>query len=123
MRLSVSIAETVGQAELRGLATAQSQEEVQREFMSAAEEIAAAMRKIPFTEYYKITDVGLRDNGAIICIWIRAEYDRGKGPMTSDMWICPVSDRTFKFTTSYSKPREALYAATIQHSWRSLLPI
>ena len=67
MRLSVRMAATVGQAELREAATAQLQEEVEREIMSAAEETAVAMRKIPSTAYYNITGVGLRDNGTIVC--------------------------------------------------------
>ena len=120
MRLSVRMATTAGQAELREIASTQPREAVERELMTAAEETTAAMRKIPSTIYYNVTDVGLRDNGAIICSWIRSEYDRGKNPTTSDMWICPVSDRTFKLTTSYSNAREALYAATVQHAWRSL---
>jgi len=118
IRLSVRAGATVSQSDLRG-ALSESQQ-VEQELLSAAEQTATAMRKLPQAAYYKVVSGGLRQNGHIICTWIRFEYDVGKGSTISDSWICPVSDRTFKLTASYTKARAPLYAATIDYTWRSL---
>lgn len=119
MRLSVRDTATIGQDDLREALT-QPQDPIERELMIAAEQGAAAARKLPQTAYYKVTGAGLRENGHIVCTWTGYEYDIGKGPTISDLWVCPATDRTYKFTTSYAKARAALYAPTINYSWRSL---
>lgn len=119
MRLSVRADQAGGQREMRE-ALAQPQEAIERELLNAAEEAAPAMRRLPQIKYYNVTGAGLRQNGNIVCVWNGSEYDAGKGPTVSDLWICPVSGRTIKFATSYDKSRAALYAATIDRTWNSL---
>jgi hypothetical protein len=120
VRLSVRSASTLSQAELRQ-ALSEPQAEIEREIVGQSEMTATAMQKLPQVKYYEVTGGGLRQNGALVCAWSGFEYDIGKGPTVSDTWVCPVSNRTLKLTTSYAKSRANLFASTVDHIWRSLM--
>lgn len=119
VRLSARSAPTISQAELR-LALNDPQTNIENVLVGQAEHTAMSMRKLPYVIYYNVIGAGLRQNGSLICTWSAFEFDIGKGPYVSDTWICPLSNRTLKLTTSYSKARANLFAATVDHIWRSL---
>ncbi len=118
IRLSVRMGTKITQSELQEAASEPRQ--FNKEIFEAAEQTAVAMRKLPQNKYYNATAGRLRQNGKISCVWVEFEFDLGKGGTIADTWICPVSGRTFKLSTSFAKARAGLYAATIDYVWRSL---
>ena len=119
IRLSVRSASTISQTDLRQVLS-EPKAEIESEIVGQSEQTATAMRRLPQVLYYNVAGGGLKQNGSLICSWSGFEYDIGKGPTVSDSWVCPLGDRTLKLTTSYAKSRANLYAATVDHVWRSL---
>lgn len=119
VRLSVRPGKAASQIEMRQ-ALREPQAGIGREIVAEAERTASAMRRLPTTSYYRVTGGAFRQNASVVCLWTAFEYDVGKGPTVSDTWVCPLSDRTLKLSTSYAKAHAARFATMNEHIWRSL---
>ena len=119
LRVSVRSSAEMGQAEMReGLKEPKASTDAA--LMQGADITAAAMRKVTGMVYYKALSASLSQNASLICIKTTFEYDGGRGPMISDTWVCPLTTRAVKLSTSYQKARANLFAPTIDYIWRSL---
>ena len=119
VRLSVRAGQSPSQQELRELAK-QPTQSIQEALLPAAKETADAMLKVPGIKSYKVVGVKLDYNGMLHCALTTFEADYGSRVVVSDTWVCPLSNRTLKLSTSYEKRNQAIYRPIVDYVWRSL---
>jgi hypothetical protein len=119
LRISVRVAPSMSQAQMRELA-AQPSSATEDQLRSVANETVKAMLKVPGVRSYAIRAVKLDRNTALVCSLSSFEGDLGRGLVVSDTWVCPLGDRTLKLSTSYEKGSQSIYLPTLGRVWRSL---
>ncbi len=119
IRLSVRDAPSPSQQHFRELAK-QSPALVRDALLPAARETADTMLKIPGISSYKIVGAQLDHNGELYCARLSFESEYNDRVVITDTWLCPLTVRVIKLSSSYDKQFGAIYSPTIDYVRRSL---
>lgn len=120
IRLSVREGQSSSQQEIREFFK-QPPRLIQEALLPIAKETADEMLKMPGVKSYKVVGATLAYNGALYCTLSTFEGDYGGRVVISDTWVCPLTNRTLKLSTSYEKQNQAIYRPIVDYVWRSLL--
>jgi len=119
IRLSVRARPSPSQQQFRELAK-QSPQLIREALLPVARETADAMLMIPGIKSYKVVGVKLDTNGELHCARLSFESEYSDRVVISDTWLCPLSNRAIKLSSSYDKRYQAIYWPIIEYVWRSL---
>lgn len=121
IRLSVSPAPGLSQADMREL-SALTNEEVQPILKSQFMQASEALLNVPGVKSLNVKLTSINQNNSLVCMRVTSEFERDLlyGIFVSDYWICPLGDRAIKLSTSYKKDLESIYRPTIEYVWSTL---
>jgi len=119
LRISVREQATLTQPQMRELMK-ESPEAIAELFRPVTTETVKAMLKMPGAKQYRLRSIKMLENHSLVCYQTIYEGDFGRGLVISSTSVCPLENKTLKFSSSYQKGLEALYAPIIDWIWASL---
>lgn len=121
IRLSVSPAPGISQADMRELA-ALPNEDVQPLLKAQLMQVSEALLNAPGVKSLNVKLARINQNNSLVCMRVGSEFERELqyGVFVSDYWNCPLGNRAIKLSTSYKKDLESIYRPTIEYVWSTL---
>lgn len=68
----------------------------------------------------KESNISIVNNKTVMCILVNTESTRSDGNWLTQVYMCPLSTKSVKLTTSYRISNEILIKPVVQHVWQSL---
>ncbi len=119
LRLSVRQGDAPTQADVREINSI-SQTKLSQVVAPAVEETRRVMIGVDGVQDVKLLGVSVVSNNSLNCIFLEFENKTIDGPRAVQTYICPMSSRAVKLTTSYRKSEAALFRPVTQYVWQSL---
>lgn len=69
----------------------------------------------------KESNISIVNNKSILCILVNTESTRSDGDWLTQVYMCPLSTKSVKVTTSYRISNELLMKPVVQYVWQSLI--
>jgi hypothetical protein len=119
MRLSIRRGNVPSQTEIRELDSLPP-DELAQAFQPAAEQTRKMMLSIEGISSAKLVDTRVVKNKSLFCIYVEFETDSIAGTSMSKTYLCPISTKSIKLSTSYRKSEAPLFQPILEHVWQSL---
>lgn len=119
LRLSIRRGEAPSQADVRELSKA-SRSELFQLLDPVISELRKVMMNMSLVKSVKTVDARILSNQSMSCMYFEFEAETADGTKLLQTYICPMSEKSIKLSTSYRKSEATLFRPVLQHIWLSL---